>query len=111
MSALKSLLHLCSFSAVVFAAACGSDVPYEVKDPGAPCGGLEATCSTDGTSVLVCEGDVMVVDDACADGCVGGADSWFSADVGFACCDNGNERECIDIHDSTSREAFQFDEE
>ena len=53
MSALKSLLHLCSLSAVVFAAACGSDVPFEVKDAGAPCGGLEATCSTDGTSLLV----------------------------------------------------------
>lgn len=108
---LKPLLSACSLCVVALAVACGSDVAFEVKDPGAACEGLEATCSTDGTSVLVCEGDAMVVDDACADGCIGAASSWFSTAVGFACCDNGTDRECINIHDSTSRDAFQFEED
>lgn len=98
------------FALVVAAVGCAGAV-FEAKDVGAGCEGLEATCSTDGESILVCDGDVMVVEDACADGCVGASNSWFSTEPEVACCDNGGDRQCININDSSAREDFQFDDE
>lgn len=85
-----------------------SSAPYAPATEGAACGELEATCSTDGSTLLVCEDDVFVADDACADGCTTAAASWFSSEVGEACCDNGAERVCLNIHNSDDRESFSF---
>ena len=106
-----SLLSLSlSLSLMVASLGCAPP-PFEAKDVGGGCAGLEATCSTDGGSILVCDGDVMVVDDTCADGCSGSTDQWFSTDANQACCDSGGDRECISTSDSDARQSFRFDDD
>lgn len=90
----------------VVVSACES-VPYAPGEAGGSCDGLEAVCSSDGASLLTCDGDTFVVDDACADGCTT-AGSWFSTTVSEVCCDNGTDRTCIAINDQSSRDTFSF---
>lgn len=81
----------------VCAVGCG-DSDYQAHEVGDGCDGFVASCSVDGTQLLSCEGDVFVVEDACADGCVTAANGLVSVGPDSVCCDNGDDRTCVAIH-------------
>jgi hypothetical protein len=87
---------------------------YTTADEGDACGELDATCSTDETSVLVCGGNnTFQLEQRCAEGCRGATDAVVavgSSQVNQVCCDNGAERECFNTSDQNDRDVFTYEE-
>ena len=94
---MSSHLTLSSFVVALLVVGCG-DRSYQDHDVGDACDGLVASCSVDGARLLSCEDDVFVEADACADGCVTGANGLVTVGPDSVCCDNGDDRSCVSIH-------------
>ncbi len=96
----RACLSVLAFVSTVVCA-CG-DSKYQnedvAHDAGADCDDLLASCSVDGALMLACKGGVFVEADACADGCVSGADGFVTVGPTHVCCDNGEDRACLSIH-------------